>query len=177
MRLCFLFTALIAVSSAFSQDFPGKFIGHWEGDLHWYQTGQRQPQIVKMQLMVQPADTAGHYNWQLIYGSKSEDSRPYILKPVDTARGHWLIDERNGIVLDQYWTGNRLSGAFTVQGSTIVNSYWLEEDRLMIEFFSIGAQSVNKSGGTSEEVPVVESYAIKSFQKAVLRRVGSLKNR
>lgn len=176
MRLCFLFAALLMVNFVFSQDFPGKFTGHWEGELHWYKTGQKQPQTVKMQLMVQPADTAGHYTWQLIYGSKSEDSRPYILKPVDTARGHWVIDERNGIVLDQYWTGNRFSGAFTVQGSTIINSYWLEGDQLMIEFFSISAQPINKSGGASEEIPAVESYAIKSFQKAVLRRVAGLKN-
>lgn len=128
------------------------------------------PQKVKMQLIVRPADTAGHYTWQLIYGDKAEDSRPYLLKPVDTAKGHWVVDERNGIVLDQYWTGNRLSGAFTVQGTTILNSYWLEGDRLLIEFFSLAAKPVRTSGAGTEAVPAVDSYAIRGFQKAVLQK-------
>jgi hypothetical protein len=102
------------------------FLGHWEGALYWYQTGKPQPQKIKMQLIVQPTDTANVYTWQIIYGEKGQDNRPYLLKPVNTAKGHWQIDERNGIVIDQYFTGNRFTSAFTVQSTTIVDSYWRE---------------------------------------------------
>ena len=160
---------MMGIASA--QDFPVQFLGHWQSELEWYKTGVKEPRKIQMQLIVRPSDSTNQYTWQIVYGNKGEDYRPYILKPVDTANGHWVIDERDGIVLDQYWTGSRLNGAFTVQGSTIINSYWIEEDRLMIEFFSISTKPVNKTGDSGKETPSVESYHVKSFQKAILRLV------
>lgn len=172
MRFCFLWIALLAIGFVQAQEFPRDFIGHWEGELVWYATGKKEPQKVKMQLTIQPADTAGHYTWQMVYGTNKEDVRPYLLKPVDTAQGHWVIDERDGIQLDQYWTGYRFSSAFTVQTTTIVSSYWREGDQLLVEFHSLGAQSISKTGQGTKEIPFVESYAVKGFQKAVLKRVN-----
>jgi hypothetical protein len=170
MRFCFLLATLFIAGIVSAQDFPSEFLGHWKGELEWHRTGIKEPKKIKMQLIIRPSDTAGQYTWQMIYGNDNEDDRPYILKPVDTARGHWAIDEKDGIVLDQYWTGNRLNGAFTVQGSTIINSYGIQGDSLMVEFFSISASPVSKTGGSNKETPSVESYSVKSFQKAVLRK-------
>ena len=110
------------------------------------------------------------YTWQLIYGSKEEDYRPYILKPVNKEEGHWVIDELSGIVLNQFWTGNKFSGAFTVQKSTIINSYWIENDKMFVEFYNIGAKPLITTGKGTEEVPFVDSYKLGSYQKAVLVR-------
>ena len=123
-----------------------------------------------MQLIIQPADSVNTYTWQIIYGAKGEDNRPYILRPLDTAKGHWQIDERNGIRLDQYFIGNRLSCAFTVQSTTIVNTYWREGDQLVAEFLSLSAKPVSTSGKDTEESPRVDSYQTKGFQKAVLKK-------
>lgn len=170
MRCCFLTIAFFAAVFSRAQDFPDKFIGHWEGELQWFQTGKTGPQKVKMQLIIQPADTAGQYSWKIIYGEKNEDSRPYLLKPMDTAKGHWIIDERNGIILDQYWVGNRFTSAFTVQNSTILDSYWVEDDKLVAEFYSISAKPVRTTGGNSDEIPQVHSFGTKSYQKAILKK-------
>ena len=166
---------LLAVSSklVFGQSFPKDFLGHWQGELEWFQAGKSQK--IKMQLIIDRADTADQYSWQIIYGEKAEDNRPYILKPVDTTSGHWIIDERDGILLDQYWIGKRFTGAFTVQNSTIVDSYWLEGKNLVVEFYSISSKPVQTTGGTSEDVPPVDSYMMKSYQRGVLRRVISSK--
>lgn len=145
-------------------------MGHWEGELEWFQPGRKDPQRVKMQLIILPADTAGQYTWQIIYGEKNEDNRPYLLKPVDTAKGEWVIDERNGILLNHYWVGGRFTSAFTVQNSTIFDSYWIEDDRLVAEFYSISAKPVSTTGGSGDDVPLVHSYATKAYQKAVLKR-------
>jgi hypothetical protein len=150
--------------------FPQSFIGHWQGTLYWYPTGKPQPQTVNMELHIQPADTPGHYTWQIVYGKASEDNRPYILKPVDTAKGHWVIDEKNGIVLDSYWVGQRFCGAFTVQGNTILDSYWLQGDTLHAEFFSYKQEPVRTSGHGTDESPKVDSYRMGSYQKAVMVR-------
>lgn len=150
-------------------EFPKTWLGHWEGELSWY-AGGNAPKKVKMQLKIQPADTAGHYTWQLIYGDQAEDNRPYILKPIDASKGHWVIDERNGIVLDQFLIGPVFSGAFTVMGSTIVNNYQLEKDRLIVEFYSLVAKPIRQSGEGTQESPTVDSYAVRSYQKAILKR-------
>jgi hypothetical protein len=164
---CSFLLSLLAFGQA---TFPKDFLGHWEGTLTWYQAGKKLPQAVKMQLIIQPADTANTYTWQIIYGDKGEDNRPYLLRPVDTAKGHWQIDERNGIVLDQYYIGNRFTSAFTVQTTTILDSYWREGNSLVAEFYGLSAKPVSTTGQGTEASPKVDSYATKSFQRAVLKK-------
>ena len=84
---------------------------------------------------------------------------------------HWAIDENNGIVLDQYWVANKFSGAFTVQNNTIINSYWMEKNKLVVEFYNISAKPVATTGKGTEDSPKVDSYKMGSYQKAVLKRM------
>jgi hypothetical protein len=171
-RYILLFALLICASLIYAQKktFPETWIGNWKGELQWFKTGKSTPQKVTMELRIQKTDTAGQYTWQIIYGSPSEDNRPYILFAKDTAAGHWVIDEKNGIVLDQFWVGNKFAGAFTVQNSTIVNNYWMENGKLMVEFYSIAAKPIATTGDGTDESPKVDSYKVGSFQKAVLTR-------
>jgi len=154
-----------------SSSFPQSWVGNWKGELQWYKTGATGPQKVNMELHIQPGDSAGNYTWQLIYGSAAEDNRPYLLRPKDESKGHWVIDELNGIVLDQYWVGNKFCGAFTVMNNTIVNNYWLENDKLMVEFYSFGAKPIITTGAGTKDSPYVDSYGMGSYQKAVLQRI------
>ena len=124
-----------------------------------------------MQLRIQPTDSVNQYTWQIIYGNAGKDNRSYILKPVDTAKGHWMIDENNGIILDSYVHGNAVHGAFTVQGNTIVDNYAIENGKIKVEFFSIKLEDKKQSGKGTEEAPFVDSYRISSYQTGVLTRV------
>lgn len=172
MKLLTVFAVLLLLQQplfAQKEKFPAGWTGNWKGELHWYKTGNPQPQKVMMELRIQPVkDSAGQYTWQLIYGKETEDNRPYLLKAIDTTQGHWAIDEKNGIVLDQYWVGQKFCGAFTVQGNTIVNNYWLDKGKLMVEFYSYPVKPVATTGGTDKDTPPVDSYAIRSYQRAVL---------
>ena len=170
MRQLFTAFSIFICSCISAQTFPSQFLGHWEGELLWYQGAKNQPQKNRMQLIVQPTDTANQYTWQIIYGEKGSDNRPYILKPVDTAKGHWVIDERIGIVLDQYWIGNRFCGAFTISSSTIQNCYWREKKKLIVEFIAFAAKPVSKTGLGTEDVPYVDSYQVRTYQRAVLKK-------
>ncbi len=168
MLLLAAFISLSAISQ--STSFPQSWVGNWKGELDWYRTGKAEPQKVNMELRIQPTGIPGTFTWQIIYGSATEDNRPYTLIAKDTTKTHWVIDENNGIVLDQYWVGNKFCGAFTVMDKTIVNNYWMENDKLMIEFYSIGAKPIATTGKGTEESPAVDSYQIGSYQKAVLLR-------
>lgn len=156
--------------AAQSSSFPESWTGNWKGELQWFKAGKADPQKVNMELHIRPADSAGQFTWQIVYGKTSEDNRPYILKPKDAATGHWVIDERNGIVLDQFWVGNKFCGAFTIQGATIVNSYWIEADKLLVEFFSISAKPLGITGNGTDDSPKVDTYKVGSYQRAVLTR-------
>jgi hypothetical protein len=124
-----------------------------------------------MQLRIQPTDSANQYSWQIIYGDDNKDNRPYILKSVDTAKGHWIIDENDGIVLESYVHGNCIHGAFTVQDNTIVDNYCVEGNTMQVEFFSIKLGDKKQSGKGIAETPFVDSYKISSYQTAVLIKV------
>lgn len=162
---------IIAVSG-WAQDttsFPHAFTGKWKGSIQWFVAG-KPPRDIPMQLIIQPADSQGHYTWKIIYGEDGKDFRPYLLKPVDIAAGHWIVDEGDGIVLDSYVHGNSLHSAFTVQNSTIVDNFRLENGKLYVEFFTILLDEKKTSGKGTEEVPLVNSYRIGSYQSGWLTR-------
>lgn len=165
--LCSFFSHII---SGQENPFPQNWIGNWKGELLWFKTGSKEPQKVNMELRIHPSDSAHKFTWQIIYGSSKEDNRPYTLIAKDTAKGHWVIDENNGIVLDQFWVADKFCGAFTVMNATIINNYWIENDQLMIEFFSISAKPIMTSGNGTENSPSVDSYKVGSYQKAILKR-------
>ncbi len=150
--------------------FPQSFAGKWKGSLTWYVAGKK-PQQFTMRLNIQLTDTPNVYTWQIIYGDKEQDNRPYLLKPVDTAKGHWVVDERDGILLDSYVHGNSLHGAFTVSGNTIIDNYALVNDKMEVEFFTVKLEEKSRSGKGTEDVPWVDSYRVAGYQKGVLERV------
>ena len=149
--------------------FPESWLGKWKGTLDWFQ-GTTKRQSIDMELHILPGDSADQYNWRMIYGKDQLDNRPYLLKPFDKSRGHWLIDERNSIVLDQFLIGERFCGVFTVSGNTIMNTYTLSGDSLVVEFYNSQEKAIAITGGRDTTIPKVKSYGIRSFQRAVLRR-------
>ncbi|MEJ8841105.1 hypothetical protein WG954_01845 [Lacibacter sp. H375] len=161
------------VSSAQKLSFPQSFVGNWKGTLAWNRA-EKAPQQFTMRLNIQAVDS-GRYTWQIIYGDDNPstgnkvDDRPYVLLPVDTSKGHWQIDERNTIVLDGYFIGNTFTSVFSVSGSTIVSKYELTADGLIVSFTTYATNPIKKTGGTSKEIPPVDSYKVVGQQQGLLK--------
>ena len=170
LSLLFLLMASF-VSAQSNEGFPQSFIGNWKGKMKWMVSGKREQEFT-MQLKIQAVDSAGQYTWQIIYGDDNKDNRPYILKPIDITKGHWIIDENDGILLDSYVHGNAIHGAFTVQGNTIVDNYRVDKDSMFVEFFSIRLAEKKTSGKGTEDTPFVDSYKISSYQEGILLKVN-----
>ncbi len=168
--LFFLYLLSFSVSANAQQSFPQSWEGQWRGQLKWYKTGKAEPQEVNMELRIHRTDSIDTWVWQMIYGDETKDNRPYFLSCKDSSKVHWQINENNGIIIDQYWVADKLTGAFTVQNSTIINSYRMEDDKLIVEFYSIGAKPIATTGLGTKDSPSVDSYKVGSYQKAVLRR-------
>ena len=174
MRVVLLLTCIFFFSLAIvaqQQSFPKSWEGQWQGQLQWFKAGQNNAQEINMELRIYPTDKANTWSWQIIYGDETKDNRPYLLSSKDSSGIHWLINENNGIVLDQFWVANKLCGAFTVQNSTIVNNYWIEEDKLIVEFYNVSAKPIATTGNGTDDSPKVDSYKIGSYQKAILKRM------
>ncbi|MBL7768480.1 MAG: hypothetical protein JNK20_05885 [Flavipsychrobacter sp.] len=152
-----------------STSFPNSWIGKWKGNLAWFQ-GLQQRQGIQMELHILPGDSSDQYTWRIIYGTGGQDNRPYILKPFNKERGHWLIDEQNSIVLDQFLIGSRFCGTFTVEGNTIMNCYELQGDSLLVEFYNYQEKPIVITGGGDSSVPKVKTYGMRSHQRAILKR-------
>ena len=174
MRVVFLLTCILFFSLAVvaqQNSFPKSWEGQWRGQLHWFKTGQSKAQEINMELRIHPAGKPNTWSWQIIYGDETKDNRPYLLTSKDSSGIHWIIDENNGIVLDQFLVADKLCGAFTVQNNTIVNNYWIEDDKLVVEFYNVSAKPIATTGNGTDDSPKVDSYKIGSYQKAVLKRM------
>lgn len=145
--------------------FPDDFLGDWRGTMEWRTPGKPEPQRVAMRIRIAGPQDDGSYTYRLTYGDKETDDRPYVLKPVDKEKGHWQIDERNGIVLDQYWTGERFVGVFTVSGNTITASLRRDGPKLVSEMTTFEAAATSTTGDGK-----VTTNRVKSVQRADLTK-------
>jgi hypothetical protein len=153
---------LVLTGTLHAQTFPDSYIGYWRGDLQIYK-GSKVLQTVKFGLEVFPADS-GRYDWIITYGDSGQDRRSYVLVPIDIAKGHWAIDEDNGIVIDMYVTGNKVTSLFSVMGNMIQISYWREGDELVMELFSYPEKEESKTGKGTEESPDVKVWKFSGYQ-------------
>lgn len=166
-----IFTGLILfVSILNAQSYPDQFIGNWNGTLNIYQ-GPKLAQTINVALDVMPLDS-GRYEWVITYGDSGKDIRPYMLIPVDTAKGHWAIDEKDGIVLDIFVTGKKFTSTFAVMGSAVQVCYWIEGEDLCMEIWSFNEKPDHKSGLGTEEVPEVNVYKFSGYHYARMQKVN-----
>lgn len=170
MKKIMLCCCLVFAEGVCQAQFPANFIGEWKGKLQWIVTG-KPVQEFTMQLKIAKRDSLNQYSWKIIYGDNDKDIRPYTLRAIDTAKNHWVIDEHNGIVLDNYVAGNCLQGSFTVLKNTIVDNYCIEDGKMKVQFFSIKQEEKNISGKGNEESPLVSSYRMAGYQHGWLEKV------
>ncbi len=151
--------------------FPQDWIGLYQGNLIIYPTNGDTTQI-KMELIIDQPDATGLYPWVIKYGDK--DVRYYGLEAINSAQGHYRIDEYNSIKIDGYLRENHFTTHFDVSENKLIFYYERVSDGIEIRVHIYGLEAVSESGGETigeDKVPVVESYALKAFQVASLRKM------
>ncbi len=109
--------------SKLNLNFPDDWLGFWEGDLHIYDEMGLQ-QSLPMALDNSITGVKGQFTWAIIYGTDSiAGRRDYLLKEVDKNKGHYMVDEKNGILLDAYLIDNELVSVFEVMGNSLTSTY------------------------------------------------------
>lgn len=159
-----------------TRPFPADWLGYWQGDLVIY-TAKGAVDTLPMALNKKKI-SAGRWEWSIIYNrgvAGKEETRAYELIAVDSTKGHYRVDEKDGILLDSYLRGGNLYSRFDVMGSLLESVERMEGEKLVFEIFS-GPQNpamLFTSGDTiigKDTVPPVRSYPLPVMQRAILSR-------
>ena len=130
---------------------------------------------IPMELNIEKTTVDAIYKWEIVYHltDSTKDVRTYDLIEVDKANGTYVIDEKNGIVMESYYKNNTFTSFFEVMDNFILFSYTLVDNALVVDVFSAPTHQISESGGKKvdeEEIPKVKSYQILGRQRGVLVR-------
>lgn len=168
-----LFASIALAQIDDSLDFPEKWEGEWAGELV-ISSGKGELQRLPMLLKILPLNDSTH-TYTIVYGEESEEenTRPYYLIERDQEIGHYIIDEDNGIMIDDFYINNKLYSRFEVMGNLLLATLEQRDEQLIYEIISGSLTPIRMTGDTiigDEEIPPVNNYNIRVQQRAILTR-------
>lgn len=163
--LCLSLTLTAAAARA---DILPQFQGSWFGPCTLTQVDGSVLEVT-LHLAIAPL-SATEVSWTLTYQGETLGTlvKSYSMRAVDLAAHHYVLDENNGILIDEYLFGNRLISSFDVGNDTrLASSTEVDGDQLYFENVAYGARVENRTrgGGTS-----VLSFAAQSIEACNLSR-------
>jgi hypothetical protein len=169
----FFFLHIFATSSAQNSDPLQAWLGIWKGKLQIF-APEGKKQEIPMELHILSTDTIGRYTWKIVY---DKSDRNYTLIAKDAAKGLYVIDENNGIILENQLFDNTFFSGFEVMENLLACSYRLEGKQLIFEIFSMNKKKVQKTGNIPDkEIPEVLAFPSQVMQRAVLSQVSKQKS-
>ncbi len=147
---------------------PRTWLGKWAGQVTAISTAGPSGSF-QMELEVAEAKEPNVYTWTITYsGPQGRSERPYLLKVIDASKGHYAIDEQNGVVIDAMKLGDGLYSHFSIQGQTLWTRYeWKGTgDQQEVHFELISAASAE----AADQANPVTSLRPANRQIGILRR-------
>ncbi|WP_375466805.1 hypothetical protein [uncultured Nostoc sp.] len=171
MLMSFLILVMVKTvqsASSSSNSFPENWQGTWSGTM-FNRSVKGQSKTVPMILKIQPiSNNPLRYTWQITYeaGAKKQ-LRNYELVIKDRGAGHFVIDEKDGTLIDAWWVGDTLYSQFRVGNRLLNSQYERQSDRLRYKLVTYQPLSSPPAKGSQQKVPF-ESYQIGAVQSAEL---------
>ncbi len=157
--------------------FPNDWLGYWEGEVEIHDVNGIT-QKLPIALDHQKTDTLGTYLWAIIYGEDTiAGRRQYYLKEVPDEKGHYIVDEKNTILLDHYYINGHLFSQFEVKGTHITSMMYKEGDQMHFDIISSKFNPIRTTHDTiynGEEIPEVKGFQTVRLQTAVLSKKNTL---
>jgi hypothetical protein len=177
LRRTTLWLVLVALSpSALAQEakgdvgaLPVEWEGVWRGStLRVTTSGVREQTPMVLEVRAVPGGSTR--TWKITYGDgPDQETRPYELSPVAGEPGRLLLDEKNGLLIDNQLVGKVLYSQFVVTTNLVAMRFELEGDRIAVEMTMYDVAAPRKSQLTGGNIEVT-SYRFKSIQSGVLER-------
>lgn len=165
-----VFFVCSAVSQEKSAQFPDDFFGKYAGTLAI--SSENSNQNIPMEFHLMPTDSVGTYTYTLIYGEgTTKQVRDYTLRVENEEKGTYVVDENNGIILDDKVIGNRMYALFEVNGTILTTFITFESEHMVFEIVASPKERKRLSYTTDERKTEVISYPITTVQRAVLKKL------
>ena len=169
----FLFGVIMTCGTLWSQQdmpkFPDDFFGNYKGTLTI--NNSRGEQQIPMEFHLQATDSTDQFTYTLVYGEgDARQERLYTLKTLDSKAGTYVVDENNGIILDDKVVANRMYSLFEVQGNLLTTFITFEKDQLLFEIVFASKENARTTYAENEAKTEVISYPISTVQRAILKK-------
>lgn len=145
---------------------PAEWDGLWKGSLTWIKSDGKKQEF-GMELRVASVPGGNAKTWRITYTGQPE--RPYEISPVAGEAGHFVIDEKNGLLIDSYLTDKVLYSMFLVSENFISTRFENRGDQIQVElttFIRSSPRQTKTTGGDFE----VSAYRFGSVQRGILKR-------
>ena len=171
MLMSFLILVMLKIvqgTSLSTNSFPQNWQGTWSGTM-FNSSVKGQSKTVPMTLKIQPiSNNPIRYTWQITYGAGAKKLvRNYELVVKDQGAAHFVIDEKDGTLIDAWWVGDTLYSQFRVGNRLLNSQYERQSDRLRYKLVTYQPLSSPPAEGSQQKVPF-ESYQIGAVQSAEL---------
>jgi len=161
--------SLIPVDAPGNAGLPANWHGRWTGTLKITPVDGKE-QETPMELTIEPLKGSKNLRWRIIYGEgKKAPVRDYELQPQEKVH-HFIIDEKNGILIDAWLTGGVLHSQFEVGDSMIAVRYERSGDVLRFSLTATSTKEPRESKLTGKDDFQVKSHKVESFHAAELRQ-------
>lgn len=101
-----------------NEKFPMSWIGEYEGKLEVFRPGlEGNPYPANVHLSISATDEPSRWKWATSYAIEGRDTikkNYFIMHPDSLPASNFLMDEDNGIFINQYHSGNTFYGSYTV---------------------------------------------------------------
>jgi len=170
LLLVLLIPALRVEDPAPAEKFPASWEGAWKGPCITVRKG-KTPLRFPMELHVARREGKPGWTWRIVYGEGAKRQvRPYELVPVEGEPNHFVIDEKNSILIDAYFQDDTLRSRFRVADSSLEVTYARKGDTTLdVTITTFSAKPARTSGGKGN-IPAVDSYALRAVQRGALTR-------
>lgn len=158
-----------------SELLPSEMKGVYEGMVKIYRQNVLQQEVV-MKLEIDQDSIERGVSWVMTYGEGEEESvRPYSVRTINAAIGHFEMDEHNGIVLHMQKVLNKYYSYFHVENSLIEAVYTFQDRETIISEIKMYHNEVSQTTGDNdfegEKIPAVKSFPLQVYQMAILKAV------
>lgn len=151
------------------QPLPAEWEGVWKGTLTVAHADGKREEL-PMELHVGPPSAGGTRGWKILYAEPGgQTTRPYEIAPVEGEPGRFIVDEKNGLFLDNQLVGRILYSQFLVKNNIVTTRFEVQGDAIAVQMSMFDSGSPRQSRLTGGNIAVF-SYKFRSEQYGVLRR-------
>lgn len=155
--------------------FPDDWLGTYQGKMEMYNPIKGKYLEVGLKMVISKTDTIDRWRWQMFYDEfrGQKITKDYAVFRTDSMpKGHYKLDENNGILLDRTLMGNTFYDCFDIANQGLCSTSRIEGDCIYFEVYSYAKKNQNLSIiNIEEKLDTIASYPLQYTQKAVLKRV------